>query len=168
MEERDLIEDVVKEIRKHYQIPCPILDIDEVVKKLGIQIEENWEYLSPKRINDSFVISPGLNNKNEQQRNLRIAKDIGHLFLHMRFAEIFVNPSLGWQADEKEFQATSKQEQQALDFAYSLLMPEREYREIVRRCTHDSVVLTKRVADYFHISFTDARSRGLDLGILEW
>jgi len=63
---------------------------------------------------------------------------------------------------------TLEQEQEANDFAFALLMPEKEYRNQVDINTKsDGTVDTKKIAEYFNTTVSLAAERGYRLGILK-
>lgn len=54
------------------------------------------------------------------------------------------------------------------EFALAFLMPEKEFRKQVELNTNeDGTVNTKRIAEYFHVSISDASLRGKGLGLFE-
>ena len=57
---------------------------------------------------------------------------------------------------------------QCNEFALALLMPEREFRKQVELNTNeDGTINTKRIAEYFQVSISDASLRGRNLGLFE-
>lgn len=60
-----------------------------------------------------------------------------------------------------------EKEQMANEFAYALLMPEKLYREQVELNTEkNGMVNTKKIAEFFHVTISDAAERGYRLGLL--
>lgn len=59
-----------------------------------------------------------------------------------------------------------EKEEAANYFALALLMPKKEYEMQVKKHTDGNLVNTKAIADYFHVSISDAHLRGVHLGIL--
>lgn len=53
------------------------------------------------------------------------------------------------------------------DFALAFLMPEETYRRIAQKNTQNGKVNTAAVANYFHVTVSDAAARGVQLGILK-
>ena len=61
---------------------------------------------------------------------------------------------------------SSEQEYQANEFAAALLMPQKEYVEVLKRNIRNGRVDISAVANYFHVSNAAAGNRGRFLGYL--
>lgn len=56
----------------------------------------------------------------------------------------------------------------ANEFALALLMPARDYRAVFAQNTVDGVTDTAAIAAHFHVTVSDAATRGVSLGLLRW
>lgn len=168
---RMLINDITQDIITAYHIQIPILDIDDVVTKMGGRIEEsldigNMSDGSVHKDGNRFIInvSPF---QTEERRKFTIAHELGHLFLHMGYQ---INEEL-WRQPESETYyrlGDSLKEYQANEFAAALLMPKSEYKKIMDQYTRGTIVETGKIADYFKVSVSAASNRGKFLGYLQW
>lgn len=168
---RMLINNLTQDIIKIYEIQIPIQDINGVVEKLGGRIEEsfNIDNLSDGSIrkqDDGFVIcvSPF---QSRERKKFTIAHELGHLFLHMGYR---INSNF-WDSQENATyyrSGDSLKEYQANEFAAALLMPKKNYKEIMDKNTIGNRVETSKVASYFGVSVSAASNRGKFLGYLQW
>lgn len=150
------------------QVPFPV---DTAVQRLGGSVEladlKEGEALVRKR-DASFVIQ--VKNQAEVRRRFSVAHELGHLFLHMGF---ILDPTRWERIDEyldspKFRYGFSEEEYEAHEFAAALLMPEEEFRNVVRKFTSEGTVELSPIADHFQVSMHAARVRGQWLGIFEW
>lgn len=168
--DRAIIENLVQDIIKTYEIEIPILNIDALVSKLGGRVEELPDYKyaysdGVKKDGEGFVICI-FPYQDKQKRTFRIAQEIGNLFLNMGFK---TNPDLWNSQIEGEIYRTKTTEEnfRYIDFAYTLLMPKDEYIRIAKEYTHGKTVETKKIAEHFGVNVSDASRRGIMLGYLE-
>ena len=160
---RKKIKQVVDVLIKSCEVETPV-NLQNLVTSLGGEItnltEESSIYGSVKRTeNNRFIISVPP-NQNEHKKRFTIARELGHLFLHMGFPEEDI---------EMYKISASEQEYQANEFAACLLMPEQKFIEVVMNNTNISSaeVNIKAVAQYFNVSETSAINRGRWLGIIQ-
>lgn len=169
---RRLINVMAEEVINLYGIQIPIINIEEVVQKMGGSVVDNSSIgeFSDGKIRktgeDSFTIevSPF---QTEERKNFTIAHELGHLFLHM-----------GFQTNEQKWQkqdnvsyyrnGNSELEYQSNEFAAAFLMPRVKYKEIMEQNTEGDFVNTAEVAKYFRVSIDAAANRGKWLGYLKW
>lgn len=169
---RRLINVMAEEVINLYGIQIPIINIEEVVQKMGGSVADNSSIgeFSDGKIRktgeDSFTIevSPF---QTEERKNFTIAHELGHLFLHM-----------GFQTNEQKWQkqdnvsyyrnGNSELEYQSNEFAAAFLMPRVKYKEIMEQNTEGDFVNTAEVAKYFRVSIDAAANRGKWLGYLKW
>lgn len=165
-----LIEDLTRDIRKTYNIPVPVTDINPIVQKIGGTIIQDPELgmYSDARIRksgmESFEISVPLQQP-EILRNITVARELGHLFLHMRYE---IDEGL-WnlQTEDDCFKTDSETEQEAEEFAIALLMPKKKYVEIMNRYADGNSVDIARIAGYFQVPMNAVLTRGKSLGYLK-
>lgn len=124
--------------------------------------------MAPTESKDYFivVVSP---NHNKNSQTFTIAHEIGHLFLHTDFVKCVKDKE---KVNFSEFyqKGNSEIEQQANEFAESLLMPQDMFIEKVNeyRNVSDNTVDIKAVSDFFRVSVDVAINRGKWLGVLQW
>ena len=169
---RQLIDEMAQEVIRIYGILIPVDDIDQVVEKIGGKVIENPEmdFFSDGKIrkdgDKSFVIeiSPG---QTKERRNFTIAHELGHLFLHM-----------GFDTDEDRWNSQQSivyyragctdSEYQSNEFAAALLMPRKQFVDVLYQNAEDNIVNIGAVASYFNVSIDAASNRGKWLGYLRW
>lgn len=167
---RNYINSLAQNIINFYNITIPITNIESVVKLIGGEIEEKFNFddmcdgsISKYGINSfRIIISPYQNN---ERKSFTIAHELGHLFLHMGY---MTNDSVWqtqYQAVYRRFGAT-EQEYQANEFAAALLMPINNYRQIIDKYSIGNQVNIAEVAKYFKVSISAATNRGRFLGYL--
>lgn len=170
IEIRKLINDIAEGVREIYGIATPIIDIDQIVRKMGGDVIEDptIDNLSDGRIRkideESFIIevSPF---QSEERRNFTIAHEIGHLFLHMGYG----TERWGEQDSISYYRSgNSKLEYQSNEFAAVFLMPQQDYKREMDKHTEGNLVNTYEIAKYFHVSVDAAANRGKQLGYLRW
>lgn len=171
----DAIRDYAEAVRNKFMREIQAgQNMDELVDKLEGTIKEErlniWNdsklKMDPER--NSFIICL-ISNMNKARRNVAIAHELGHLFLHTNFiasktdAEQLYIPDFYKNRDYKK-------EKEADDFARNLLMPKNEYIDKVKRYTNPQTddVNIQSVAEYFGVSVDDALYRGVKLGVLHW
>ena len=164
------IDNLAEVIIKAYGITIPIHNIDAVVKRMGgsvneqIGLDDLYDGTIRKTGHDSFsiVISPF---QSQQRKAFTVAHELGHLFLHMGFQ---IDPVVWENQDDTVYRrfGSSEQEYQANEFAAALLMPRKEYLEVLQHNIQNGRVDISAVARYFHVSNAAAGNRGRFLGYL--
>ena len=84
--------------------------------------------------------------------------------------DIKINDSI-WQNSSTQVyyrQGNSASEQEANEFAASLLMPRELFKKIIEKNSENGRVNISRVADFFNVSVDAASYRGKWLGLLQW
>lgn len=167
---RRYISELAQRVMDVYHISTPISDMREIVRKLGGSVEEKIDFddlcdgTIQKKGNDSFsiIISPF---QNEQRKAFTIAHELGHLFLHMGF---MTDRECWLTQDQTVYRrfGTTEQEYQANEFAAALLMPEKQYKEVLDTYSDGNRVNMSQVAKCFNVSISAAINRGKFLGYL--
>lgn len=162
-ETRKYIDTLAQRVIKAYHLRIPVFDIDSIVAPLGGTIEAKsndffYDAVIQKRGNDNFAIitAPFLD---EQRRKFVIAQQLGHLFLHMGFK----TDQECWESqlvNVNRYFHTAEQVYQANEFAFALLMPEKEYRKAIDTHLHGKKIDMEAVSHYFQVSMTAAVYRG--------
>lgn len=170
---RKKINSLAEDILENYEISTPIINIDEVVDRLGGRLQEDCQIglysdgtVVKGRGDCQFVIHIPC-SQSDTRKNFTIAHELGHLFLHMGY---MINRELWEQSDYVEFNRKGKSEieLQANEFAAAFLMPQKEYKTIMDKYSKGNIVNIGKVAEYFHVSVDAASFRGKWLGYLEW
>lgn len=165
------INNLTQIIISNYEIIVPAADMYALVKKLGGSVDINKYFMNPNEFGavqktgkDSFVILIR-DMKDTQKSNFVIARELGHLFLHMGF---HTNEACWLRQTHTIHYVYSKPEQlyQANAFALALLMPEKYFLENVAKNTKEQRIDMKKVAKYFGVAFSMATNRAKDLGII--
>lgn len=167
---KELIKILVEDIRTYFKIEAPVKDIDAAVAKMGGIIVEVNDYRelfkgTIRKIGDGFIIyvSP---DWLEEVKKYSIARDLGLLIIGMGYAG---NKKLWDSFKDGEYFNCNKTGQilAAKYFANCFLMPEKEFKEEVKKKTENNQVDTKKLGEYFGVSSNDAYCRGIELGVIE-
>lgn len=134
--EKSNIEYIANKTRRCLEIQSNKIDIYSVINKLDIKLQKS-NYVPKasfgriKRVKNSFVLKLPANLTECQQR-IYIAKEIGHLLLH-----------LGYNIENKDVRYTRKIEfgkislfelqEQAKFFSYAFLLPKAELKEVLEK-----------------------------------
>lgn len=173
-ETKRFIEKLTNTIKLEYNITSPIKDIDSIVESLGGKVKtEKFDRTfegSIKRVGlDNFEIrvSP---EDSEFSRNVFIAKDLGHLFLHMGFRtdnELWEKQSLS----EYRFFDNCDAFLQADLFANNFLIPKEELLESFKKIFHTEKISydsLDRISKYFNVPKSRVLSYSLKEGVLNY
>lgn len=166
------IEELSKYVSDKYNVKIPIVNIEELVEKMGgIVVCENlgldYNHII-KTGNESFIIkintryfSADKKNHNQHLKKM-IADELGHLFIYMGYQ---INDKL-WESipiNEKHF-INHNQEVDAYVFGSALLMPRNEYDQVINQYTKNNIINTEIIADYFKVTLSCAIGRGHTIG----
>lgn len=170
---KNRIEEFARDVHLTFNVPSPIMDMKDAVKKMGGIILEDesmntFDEGIVKKENEKEVAFSIRIPKTmpESRRNFAIAKCLGRLFLFMGYA---INEDL-WNGQEWENASREERlmfEVRANEFAAAFLMPREEYKRVIRKNTRENKVFLKPVADHFNVSAGDVSYRGKDLDVLE-
>ena len=171
IETKEYISELTDKIREKYNIKTPIQDMTEIVKKIGGDVIQKYNFDSyydatVMKTNDKFYIAIPIIN-DTQRKNFAIAHELGHLFLHMGFKtniEVWDNQVLNKYIRFSMLE----QEIQANEFAANLLMPKDEYiNEIKQQTKNNQDIDIKAISKKFNVGYILAYNRGYYLKILE-
>ncbi|HLP45187.1 MAG TPA: ImmA/IrrE family metallo-endopeptidase, partial [Candidatus Kapabacteria bacterium] len=135
------IQKFAEDIYHHFQLQIPV-DAKAVAKALGGRVIETETELAEEidakidKEGDSFKITLNANNPNTRS-NFTIAHELGHLFLHMGYlvdSERWKNINKYTDSVYYRF-GNDEEELEANEFAAAFLMPEKTYRETVKKYT---------------------------------
>lgn len=143
--------------------------VEEAVERLGGRIvQQDGPEAYIQKEGSAFVI--GLADQPPARKRFSIAHELGHLFLHMGY----LIDTDRWSAideyrDSPKYRyGFSDEEYEAHEFAGALLMPEDEFRSIVRQFSQDARTPLQPIVERFDVSADAARTRGQWLGLFEW
>ena len=161
IETKEYISELTDKIREKYNIKTTIQDMTEIVKQIGGDVIQKYNF-------DSYYDAIAIPIINDTQRkNFAIAHELGHLFLHMGFKTNIkvwdnqvLNKYIRFSMLEQEIQAN--------EFAANLLMPKDEYiNEIKQQTKNNQDIDIKAISKKFNVGYILAYNRGYYLKILE-
>lgn len=168
------IEELTENILYEYDIKIPIINIEELVEKLGGKIVYDnleFDFSSIEKIdNKSFLIKINTNDdyfkkyyEKENYVKRIIADELGYLFLYMGYQ---TNNEL-WKSIQtrKEYHTHLLELDNVSIFKDSLFMPRNDFARIIEKYkTKDNTIDPQKIADYFNIGYGDVINRGRVLG----
>jgi len=167
---REKIGSIADKIRSVLRVETPV-DLEKVIEALGGRIE----YLGPSADRPEasiekdphrargFVIRLAGDKVIARQR-FSLAHELGHLFLHMGFADIERWRSAPNFVESYNRQGYGEQEYEAHEFAAAFLMPSAEYKQMLAASGSD----VSKVAEHFDVSREAALYRGRWLEVINW
>lgn len=166
------IEKLANAVRNRYDVTVPVNDIDDLVKKMGgIIREEEFDSFcdgSVAKTDDKHFVIRIMPYEEEEYRyrTIAIARELGHLLLHMGYLtdDVWKNQKTG---EYTKFH-TSEQTLQANGFASALLMPKNLLKEVFDENSDDSHTATNvvKTAEYFGVPVSAVIVRGRTIGCL--
>lgn len=168
------IEELTENILYEYDIKIPIINIEELVEKLGGNVVyDNLKFdfsCIEKTDNNSFLIKINTNDdyfkkyyEKENYTKRIIADELGYLFLYMGYQ---TNNEL-WKSItiKKEYHTHLLELDNVSIFKDSLFMPRNDFARIIEKYkTKDNTIDPQKIADYFNIGYGDVINRGRVLG----
>lgn len=162
-----IAEEISKEIRSERK-----KSMKSLIKDLGGEIYETDDLLelfngTVEKISDNgFKIFLYNSSKTLEKENFEIAKELGHLILHIGFGtkkwenipkEKIILKNVNYDTIEAEKE----------EFALAFLMPKREYRDFLYKNKKNNIIDIKIIAKHFKVSKQNALIRGKKLGYIE-
>ena len=168
------IEELTENILNEYDVTIPIINIEELVEKIGGNvIYDNLEFdfsCIEKIDNKSFLIKINTNDdyfkkyyEKENYIKRIIANELGYLFLYMGYQ---TNNEL-WKSIQikKEYHIHLLELDNVSIFKDSLFIPRNDFVRIIEKYkTKDNNIDPQDVADYFNVGCRDVIDRGRVLG----
>lgn len=168
------IEDLTENILYEYDVTIPIVNIEELVEKLGGNVVYDnlkFDFSCIEKIDDkSFLIKINTNHdyfkkyyEKENYVKRIIADELGYLFLYMGYQ---TNNEL-WKSiqTKKEYHTHLLELDNVSIFKDSLFMPRNDFTKIIEKYkTKDNTIDPQKIADYFNIGYGDVINRGRVLG----
>lgn len=147
------------------------INIEDIIIQLGGEIiDYDLEYgvlaeiISSKK--DNFTIKI-INDISKEKRKFLLAKQLGHLFLHLDFLK--GNSKISFKDNiSNRIYPNRWKHLQAYEFAKNFLMPEKEFRKVAQMNLNGHKYNTKKIAEYFKVSLNKASYRGKQLGLFRW
>lgn len=168
------IEDLTENILYEYDVTIPIINIEELVEKIGGKVVyDNLEFNSSwiEKIDDKyFLIKINTNDdwfmRHYEDKNYIkriIAYELGHLFLYMGYKinnELYKSIQIN-----KEYHTHLLELDNVSIFKNSLFMPRNDFARIMEKYkTKDNTIDPQEIANYFNIGYGDVINRGRVLG----
>lgn len=168
------IEELTENILYEYDITIPIINIEELVEKIGGNVVyDNLKFdfsCIEKTDNNSFLIKINTNDdyfkkyyETENYIKRIIADELGYLFLYMGYQtnnELWKSISI-----KKEYHTHLLELDHVSIFKDSLFMPRNDFTKIIEKYkTKDNTIDPQKIADYFNIGYGDVINRGRVLG----
>lgn len=169
----------IKEFAEQIREENHIKDYDSLVSfiySIGGRIEKAdclWDFGAiEKNSEHNFILYKDMFDRNKKNLYKLFAECLGNLFLHLGFLYFELNLSTWKDISKGEvfctYEWNKEQNEQAIYFAHNLLLPEYEYRKIVKENTDEKgMVNMVNVAEYFNVSTPLAINRGIRLRILK-
>ena len=164
---REQVALIARKIRDALHVGTPV-DLESAIARLGGVVEyiepglEQPEASITREGDGGFVIRLARDKASVRQR-FSLAHELGHLFLHMGFANPATWQRAGKFEESYNREGYGEQELEAHEFAAAFLMPEEEYR--ARVGTNESI---SAIAAHFGVSTEAALNRGRWLGVFDW
>ncbi len=163
---KEIIDEIAQVISKEYHILGS--PMKETIKKMNIKIinvDRIYDILNGTiRRNDKqlFEILLYPNGISEEKANFTLAREIGHLLLHIgtdiKENDLSVQKTFNFSIEEKD---------DAELFAFAFLMPKIEFRQKLLETRKENYADLETVAKYFNVTIGKARQRAYQLELLK-
>lgn len=169
---KEFIENLTEKIICSYGIDIPIIKMEDVIKKIGGNVSYRNSYYdlidgNIKKTGDrSFQILLPILRKNNNN-NIMLASYLANIFLHMGYRtnkDLWCSFELNKQY---KFLSATKEEQSEL-FAFSLLMPKKEFTRVFYKNVNNNLVDITEMSKYFRTSTNVIRIRARMLKLLHY
>lgn len=164
---KEIIIKIAETVSKEYHIPGS--PMKETVEKMNIKIiktdriDEILNGTIRKNENHQFEIFIYLDGISEERENFVLARELGHLLLHIKTDiqknNLPIKSLFNFSIEEKE---------EAELFAFSFLMPKIEFRQKFLETQKENYADLKTVARYFNVTIGKARQWAYQLKLLKW
>ena len=168
-EKRTLINELAASFRNALNIDIDIFDIEKTVVEIGGRIDYFDDYLSEegvvKTAEGSFIIRID-KNEPEVRRRFSIARELGHLFMHMQYGNDEWNRVESGKYQKHPGMYTALEEE-ANEFSAAFLMPEKRFMEVAMETSDGEFFYPKKIVEYFDTYEDAVIFRGKSLGLWE-
>lgn len=168
----ELIWKIAENIREDLNFKRTKRILRELIKEIGGEVIETdnlielYERTVEKTSKNHFKIFVYNGFRTIENENFIIAKEIGHLILHIGFGtekwESIPKGKIILKNVDYDTIETEKEE-----FALAFLMPKKEYRDFLYKNKKNNTIDIKIIAKYFKVSKQNALIRGKKLGYIE-
>lgn len=172
--ERKWVDSVANAVHKAYDIPSPVPDIRKTIRAM------NGRLRTKTKMPDNCIVR---NRENSFTLHIKYsaafadkavfreeaAKQLGYLFFTMYYQS---DPEK-WKQNpiNTPVKKTYEDRAKAIHFARAFLMPEKEYKEFVKKNKYQkegkTYINTKQMAEYFNVTELEAINRGIELKLFE-
>lgn len=163
---KEIIIEIAETVSKEYHIPGS--PMKETVKKMNIKIikvdkiDEISNGTIRRNENHQLEILIYPKEISEEKENFILARELGHLLLHVKTNiqknNLPVKSSFDFSIEEKE---------ETELFAFSFLMPKIEFRQKLLETQKENYADLKTVAKHFNVTIGKARQRAYQLELLK-
>ena len=163
---KKIIDEIAKTVSKEFHVLGS--SMEETVKKMNIEIikvdkiDDILDGTIRKNDKQLFEILLYPNGISEEKANFTLAREIGHLLLH-----IGTNVKENDLSVPKTFNFSIEEKEEAEFFAFSFLMPKIEFRQKLLETRKENYADLETVAKYFNVTIGKARQRAYQLELLK-
>ena len=163
---KKIINEIAQVISKEFHVLGS--SMEETVKKMNIKIiktdkiDDILDGTIRKNDKQLFEILLYPNEIAEEKANFILAREIGHLLLHIE-TDIKKNNLPAKQT----FNFSIEEKEEAEFFAFSFLMPKIEFRQKLLETRKENYADLETVAKYFNVTIGKARQRAYQLELLK-
>ena len=163
---KKIIDEIAKTVSKEFHVLGS--SMEETVKKMNIEIikvdkiDDILDGTIRKNDKQFFEILLYPNGISEEKANFTLVREIGHLLLH-----IGTNIKENDLSDQKTFNFSIEEKDEAELFAFAFLMPKIEFRQKLLETRKENYADLETVAKYFNVTIEKARQRAYQLELLK-
>jgi len=168
-EKRTLINDLAASFRKAMNIEQDPFDIEKTVSDLGGGVEFFNDSINEEEVvkteDGSFIIRVDKSGSQARQK-FSIARELGHLFMHMQYGNDEWNRIEPGQYRRPPGLYTALEEE-ANEFSAAFLMPAGRFMEVAKETSDDQFYYPDKIAGIFNTYEDAVVFRGKSLGLWE-
>ena len=163
---KKIIDEIAQVISKEFHVLGS--SMEKTVKKMNIEIikvdkiDDILDGTIRKNDKQLFEILLYLIGISEEKANFTLAREIGHLLLHIgtdiKKNDLSVQKTFNFSIEEKD---------EAELFAFAFLMPKIEFRQKLLETNKENYADLETVAKYFNVTIGKARQRAYQLELLK-
>lgn len=163
---KEIIDEIAETISKEYRIIGS--SMEKTIKKMNIKIiktdrlDDVLNGSIRKNENQLFEIFLYPNDISEEKVNFILARELGHLLLH-----IGTGIEKNDLSAKKTFNFSIEEKEEAEIFAFAFLMPKIEFRQKLLKTKKENYADLETVAKYFNVTVGKARQRAHQLELLK-
>lgn len=160
------IDNLTDEFIAKYKLSVPILSVEKVINSIGghIVYVDDFDELQKGKImfhNRTFIVRTGVKH-DTFAKNVSLGISLGHILINLANVDLLLP-----QNNDKYFGFTKSQNDKAIAFMYSLLMPQTEFtNELSKNADDDGNIDFFAIARYFHVPVPMVITRGEELQLI--